>query len=306
MKLITEENVKVLQQWGNTQRGVSFKDITTIRIGGNISLFFIPFDIASLQAAIKYMQLQEIAYKVIGRGSDLVCGDKTYEGCVIRLDRINEVKIQGNKIYAGAGVIAMRLAKELARQGLSGFEFASAIPGSIGGMAYMNAGAYKTSMQEVVKSVYILDQCEVRILQVEECDYGYRHSIFQKHPEWTILGVEMILQKKNPQEILALMEDRARRRQESQPLNIPSAGSCFRNPESDYSWRYIEGIGFRGYHYGGMQVSEKHPNFMLNVGDASSQDFMELTTLIQKKVKEKYGVELMREIELFHCEGNDE
>lgn len=290
-----------LRKWGDVKESVCFRDITTIRIGGKIACFFVPNDLNSLQKAMIYLQEHKVAVKLIGRGSDLVCGDEIFEGCVIRLDKLNHVEINDETVTVGAGALGMALSKRFAKEGLAGFEFASAIPGSIGGMTFMNAGAYKSSMSEVLQKVRYIDNGELKEISVEECQYGYRSSIFQKNPHWIIVEVVLMLRRGDSQAILQLMEERSVRRQSSQPLDKPSAGSCFCNPESDFSWRYIEGVGMRGYTLGGIQVSDKHPNFIVNIGNATAKEFLEVTSLIQRRVKEKYGISLRREIELFNC-----
>ena len=295
------ETANFLSSHGDLRIDARFKYITTIRIGGKIDYLVSPYDVERLLLILRYLREKDIPFKILGRGSNLLCGEADYEGCVIRLDHINEYSFDKDSVTVGAGASVVRLSKLLALQGLSGFEFASGIPGTIGGLIYMNAGAYKSSASEIVKRVLVLDEERQFWMDKSELDFAYRSSIFQKHPEWIILGGEFNIREGDREEILKLMADRLKRRQETQPLDKPSAGSCFRNPEGDFAWRLIDGVGMRGYQFNGIKVSEKHPNFIVNMGSATANDFLITSNLIQSKVKEVYGVDLRREVECFNC-----
>ena len=295
------ETANFLSSHGDLRVDARFKDITTIRIGGKIDYLVSPYDVERLLLILRYLREKDIPFKILGKGSNLLCGEADYEGCVIRLDHINEYSFDKDSVTVGAGASVVRLSKLLALQGLSGFEFASGIPGTIGGLIYMNAGAYKSSASEIVKRVLVLDEERQFWMDKSELDFAYRSSIFQKHPEWIILGGEFNIREGDREEILKLMADRLKRRQETQPLDKPSAGSCFRNPEGDFAWRLIDGVGMRGYQFNGIKVSEKHPNFIVNMGSATANDFLITSNLIQSKVKEIYGVDLRREVECFNC-----
>ena len=241
------ETANFLSSHGDLRIDARFKDITTIRIGGKIDYLVSPYDVERLLLILRYLREKDIPFKILGRGSNLLCGEADYEGCVIRLDHINEYSFDKDSVTVGAGASVVRLSKLLALQGLSGFEFASGIPGTIGGLIYMNAGAYKSSASEIVKRVLVLDEERQFWMDKSELDFAYRSSIFQKHPEWIILGGEFNIREGDREEILKLMADRLKRRQETQPLDKPSAGSCFRNREGDFAWRLIDGVGMRGY-----------------------------------------------------------
>ena len=189
----------------------------------------------------------------------------------------------------------------LAKEGYSCLEFASGIPGCMGGLIYMNAGAYKGSMSDVVKEVLILKDDELLWLDGDELNFSYRHSIFHDHPRWVIVAARLKLTKKNREDIEDLMADRLRRRKETQPLDKPSAGSCFRNPEDGYAWKLIDGIGYRGYSVNDVCVSDKHSNFIVNDGQGTADDYLSIAYQIQDKVKEKYGIKLVMEVEKFNC-----
>ncbi|MBQ1289413.1 MAG: UDP-N-acetylmuramate dehydrogenase [Erysipelotrichaceae bacterium] len=295
------ETANFLSTHGDLRVDAYFKEITTIRIGGKIDYLVSPYDIDRLLLILRYLREKDIPFKIVGKGSNLLCGEADYEGCVIRLDHINDYTFDKDSVTVGAGASVVRFSRLLALQGRSGFEFASGIPGTIGGLVYMNAGAYKSSASEIVKRVLVLDEERQFWMDRSELEFAYRSSVFQKHPEWIILGAEFTTREGDRDEILKLMADRLKRRQETQPLDKPSAGSCFRNPEGDFAWRLIDGIGMRGFQRNGIKVSEKHPNFILNMGSGTANDFLITSNLIQSKVKEIYGVDLRREVECFNC-----
>ena len=186
------------------------------------------------------------------------------------------------------------------KRSLSGFEFASGIPGSIGGGLFMNAGAYKANLSQILVDVCVFKDNKVEWIKKEDLNYSYRHSAFQSHRDWTILAGRFQLQHKNKEEILALMNSRKERRMASQPLDKPSAGSTFRNPEEMPAWKIIDELGLRGYQVGGAKVSEKHSNFIVNVGDAKASDVNTIIRTIQSKAKEAYGIQLITEVEFLN------
>lgn len=295
------ETVNFLSSHGDLRLDARFSDITTIRIGGPIKYLVSPFDINRLKVIVKYLNEEGIPYKVVGRGSNLICGDDLYDGCVIRLEHLDHYSFDSGKLYVEAGMMIPRLCNVLASQGLSNLEFASGIPGTLGGLVFMNAGAYKRTMSDIIDSVTVLRDGEIVEMSKEECRFSYRHSIFHEHLDWIILAATLNMERSDPKEIKDLMADRLTRRKATQPLDKPSAGSCFKNPEGDYAWRLIDGVGLRGYEYHGILVSDKHPNFILNIDDARADDFITTTNFIKAKVKDTYGVDLIMEVELFNC-----
>ena len=278
-----------------------FKDLTTLKMGGHIKHFVIPNTIDDLKAIVAYLRSNNISFKVLGNGSNLVCGESEYDGVVISLKKLNTYEIHNNEVYVEAGMMAPALANILAKQGLSCLEFASGIPGSIGGLVYMNAGAYKSSMADVLLEALILKDDQLIWLSNEQLDFSYRHSILCDHPRWVVVAAKLKLEKKSSEIIEDLMADRLRRRKQTQPLDKPSAGSCFRNPEDDFAWKLIDGIGYRGYSINDVSVSEKHSNFIVNNGNGNAQDYLSIAYQIIDKVKEKYGIKLIMEVEKFNC-----
>ena len=277
---------------------------TTYKVGGPARIYLMVKDVDSLVKAIKYCNEHQVKYMVIGKGSNLLFADKEYEGVVISLNEcFNEIKINGSVIKAQAGVSMISLSYQAAKVGLSGFEFMGGIPGSIGGGIFMNAGAYKYDIASVVKTVTLLNEkCEVVVYNREQMEFSYRHSICQDNKKLIVLEVEFELTAKDPNEIKAILDKRKERRMSSQPWNMPSAGSVFRNPEDRAAWQYIDDCGLRGFEMGGAQVSPKHSNFIVNNGYASAKDIYDLIMLVQEKVATKFGIKLKREVELVNWE----
>lgn len=276
---------------------------TTYRVGGPAKLFIKVQNVDELIEVIKYCRKHRIQLFVIGRGSNLLFSDKSFEGIIISLEDMNQYHVNGSEVTAQCGVTMIKLAYDCAKIGLSGFEFMGGIPGSIGGGIFMNAGAYKYDIASVVKSVTLLNEkCEVVKYSKEQMEFGYRHSICQDRHKLIILEAEFELSAKETNEIKAVLDKRKERRMSSQPWNMPSAGSVFRNPENKSAWQYIDECGLRGYEIGGAQVSPKHSNFIVNNGYASAKDIYDLIMLVQEKVYDKFGVKLKCEVDLVNWE----
>ena len=277
---------------------------TTYKVGGPARIYLKVKDVDSLIKTIKYCGKHRVKYLVIGRGSNLLFSDREYEGLIISLNEcFNEIKVNGSTMIAQAGVPMISLSYQAAKIGLSGFEFMGGIPGSIGGGIYMNAGAYKYDLASVVKTVTLLNEKhEVVTFNNEQMDFSYRHSICQDNRKLIVLELTFELTAKSPDEIKAVLDKRKERRMSSQPWNMPSAGSVFRNPQDKPAWQYIDECGLRGYEIGGAQVSPKHSNFIVNNGYASAKDIYDLIMLVQEKVNEKFGVKLRREVGLINWE----
>lgn len=290
-----------LQEHGYYSAERRFSELTTLKMGGAIRHYVEPYSFDDIKDIIAYLKANGISFKVIGNGSNLACGSHIYEGVAISLKRLNTIEINNDEVYVEAGVLGPYLATVLANQGLSGFEFAGGIPGTIGGMVYMNAGAYKKDMSSIVQEVIVLKKDEIVTLTNAEMEFAYRHSLLQEHPRWVALACKLKLEYGDTEIIKNLMSDRLQRRLSSQPLDKPSAGSCFRNPEGHFAWQLIDELGYRGKCHNGVMVSEKHPNFLINKDNGTAEDYLALALDIQQKVQEKYQLKLIMEVEKFNC-----
>ncbi len=275
---------------------------TTFRIGGKAKYFVYPKNELSLTRMIEACNEVGMPYKVIGKGSNLLCHDNDYDGVIFCLDRyfIDFEFESDGKCFVSAGCSIILLANEAMKASLSGLEFASGIPATVGGTIVMNAGAYKNDMSQIVKRVRVLRDHKIEWLDVSEIGYTYRHSIFQEHPSWVVIAAQLQLTPSDQKEIRDLMDARRKRRKESQPLEKPSAGSIFRNPENHQAWELIEACGLREKQIGGAKVSEKHCNFIVNDECATAQDVAALIEHIQSEVREKFNVHLHTEVEKFN------
>lgn len=274
-------------------------ELTTFKIGGPADLLVEPADVSQLSRVREFCRDFSVPWMLLGLGSNLLVRDKGIRGVVIKLaGQFLAWERDGSTVRAGAGLNLGELARETAREGLSGLEFACGIPGTVGGAAYMNAGAYDGEMEQVLQRVqaYSLEQ-GLRWYSKEELELGYRKSRFQSRPE-IIVMVELGLTPVDSQTCLAKIADLTDRRESKQPLELPSAGSVFRRPEGYYVGPLIEGAGLKGYTIGGAQVSLKHAGFIVNIGGATADDVLRLIAHIQQEIKSKYGVDLVPEIKV--------
>lgn len=272
-------------------------DHTTFRVGGNADFFVEIGSSEELAGIIKYLKQTERSYFILGNGSNLLVGDKGYEGVILHLgSRFDRIDVDGKTIRAQAGALLSVVAKTAGRNGLTGLEFASGIPGTIGGAVVMNAGAYDGEMKQVITQVTIMtEDGEILELDNDTMEFGYRTSIIKNRP-FIVLEAQMLLETGDVEAIRGKMDDFAGRRRSKQPLEYPSAGSTFKRPEGYFAGKLIMDAGLRGYRIGGAQVSEKHCGFIINVGNASAADISELMDEVAEKVKEQFGVTLEPEI----------
>lgn len=271
--------------------------VTSFRIGGPVDLMVEPETPEELAAVVDYLFQEGISWFLLGRGSNLLVRDKGIRGVMVRLGKgFAEIKVEGLQIMAGAAVSLTAIAEEAARYGLTGLEFASGIPGTVGGATFMNAGAYDGEMRQVVTAVRVYKPGEgFMVLGQEELNFGYRCSRLQQE---NLIAVEvmMILTPGEESRIREKMRIYQQRRKEKQPLEYPSAGSVFRRPPSDYAGRLIEASGLRGKRIGRAEVSEKHAGFIINLGGATARDVLTLIDLIKKEVAARFHVDLETEI----------
>ncbi len=273
---------------------------TTYKIGGTVKYYIYPKNCTCLMCVLEILDQESLPYYIIGRGSNVLCSDDHFEGAIINLDRyLNDFYFEPSGVLvAQAGCSIINMSVEAMKKSLTGLEFANGIPGSIGGGLYMNAGAYKDNLANHLIDVCVLKDKTICWMKKDELEYAYRHSIFQKHKDWTILVGRFQLEKGNQDEIRDLMDSRRQRRMDSQPLDKPSAGSTFRNPDEIPAWKLIEELGLRGYRVGGASVSEKHCNFIVNEDmRASAKDVLDLIEHIKALAKEKYNIDMVTEVE---------
>jgi len=272
---------------------------TTFRVGGPAELYLTPESVSQLETLIKLFRQLGVPYMIIGNGSNILVGDNGIDGAVIEIGKaIGEIVIDGNTITAEAGVLLSKLAASAARNGLAGLEFASGIPGSLGGAVYMNAGAYGGEMKDVVTEVKYLDENgEVKTISGDMCGFGYRKSIFSGG-EKIILSAALTLTPDNPDDIRARISELTEKRVTKQPVDKASAGSTFKRPEGYFAAALIEECGLKGFSVGGASVSEKHSGFVVNNSGASAKDVLDVIRQVQKVVKEKKGVDLETEVKL--------
>ncbi|MBD5135460.1 MAG: UDP-N-acetylmuramate dehydrogenase [Lachnospiraceae bacterium] len=271
---------------------------TTFRAGGRAALFLTP-EPQNISELVLYLKGKDAKYYVIGNGSNLLVKDSGYEGAVICIgNRFEECSIEGTTITAGAGAKLSKIAALACREGLKGFEFASGIPGTLGGAVTMNAGAYGGEMSQVLKSVKVLDENgNILNLKNDELNLGYRHSIVMDKGYVVLEGI-INLKTGQSDEIRKVMDELALKRREKQPLEYPSAGSTFKRPEGYFAGKLIMDAGLAGKSIGGAQVSEKHCGFVINKGGATASDILALMDYVEETVYNMYGVRLEPEVKI--------
>lgn len=271
----------------------------TFRCGGTAEIYVIPGSIDQLVNVVMLCRKENYPYMVIGNGSNILVRDEGYKGAIIEVNsRISEIDIIGEEIVADAGAKLSSIAIAAMENDLAGFEFAHGIPGNVGGAVVMNAGAYGGEMKDVVVSVKVLDkEGNVRILEADELEMGYRTSVIAKE-KMIVLQMRIKLLLGNMDEIGMIMGMFMQKRRAKQPLEYPSAGSTFKRPEGYFAGKLIEDAGLRGYRRGGAMVSEKHCGFVINYDNATASDIIRLMEDVQKKVKEKFEVTLEPEVKI--------
>lgn len=285
--IVGEENVLVDEP---------MSEHTTFEVGGPADLFVTPEDIDEVREVVSAVRESGENYFLLGRGSDLLVSDAGYRGVIIALECLMGVSVEDDEMCCQAGV-DLREASEMACElGLSGLEFACGIPGSVGGACYMNAGAYDGCMADVLKEVRVLmpagDVCD---LGVDELDLGYRHSRIADEG-LVVLSATFALTRADGEKIRQKMDDLTHRREEKQPLDLPSAGSTFKRPEGHFTGKLITDAGLRGYQVGGAAVSKKHAGFVVNVGGATAADVHAVIEHVQAEVERQFGVRLQPEV----------
>ena len=277
----------------------SMKKHTTFRIGGPADIFAVPDTIEKAAKIIGICREQKVPFYVIGNGSNLLVSDQGYRGVVVQVYKnLSAIEIKGDIITAQAGAMLSVIAKKAMAASLTGFEFASGIPGTVGGAAVMNAGAYGGEMKQVLTEVTVLTrEGELRRIPSEELKLGYRYSVIPEKG-WIVLEAKLKLHRGDYDMIRARMDELKEKRVEKQPLELPSAGSTFKRPEGYFAGKLIMDAGLRGFSVGGAQVSEKHCGFVVNTGEATAKDVRDLIREVSRQVKTKFGVELEPEVKM--------
>lgn len=270
---------------------------TTFRIGGPADIFVMPESYEQIGAVLKLCREEQLPYFILGNGSNLLVSDSGYRGVIIQMDRnMEEIRLEGNEIHACAGALLSSIAAAARNASLTGFEFAAGIPGTLGGAAVMNAGAYGGELKDVLKEVTVMTgEGEIRTIPAEKLEMGYRTSII-KTAGYLVLEAVISLEKGDQEEIRATMKQLSDKRTEKQPLDYPSAGSTFKRPEGYFAGKLIMDSGLGGYQMGGARVSEKHCGFVINAGGATAGDVRALMDHVICTVQEKYGVTLEPEV----------
>jgi len=275
------------------------KDHTSFKAGGCADFFIVPENSTQLIELVQFLKESQVPYYIMGNGSNLLVRDKGFRGVIIQIYRnMSDVKIDGEEVWAEAGILLSSLSNKIMNSHLTGFEFASGIPGTLGGAIYMNAGAYGGEMKQVLVSADVVDEDgKIITLTNEELKLGYRSSILQQK-KYIVLSAKLKLQEGDIDEIKARINYLTEQRKAKQPLELPSAGSTFKRPEGYYAGKLIMDAGLRGYSIGDAQVSEKHCGFVVNKGNASAGDIIKLIHHIQNTVKEKFGVFMEPEVRI--------
>ncbi len=272
-------------------------DHTTFRIGGPADCLVELENEEQLKSIQKYLTLVEERFFILGNGSNLLVSDQGYRGVILQVGRrMSGIRTEGNCIVAQAGATLAQTARAALESGLSGLEFASGIPGTVGGGVVMNAGAYDGELSQVVKQVRAVSR-EGEVLEFDNAgmEFGYRTSVLRKN-FFTVTETVFELKEGDREQIRAKMEELAKRRRQKQPLEFPSAGSTFKRPAGYFAGKLIMDAGMRGYQVGGARVSDRHCGFIINVGKASAQDVLDVICEVKERVRLRFGVDLETEV----------
>lgn len=288
-EIVGSENIKLNEP---------MKKHTTFKVGGPADILVYPSTYEMIKKVIEACKANNVEYFLMGNGSNLIVKDGGVRGVVIKVDHLNEIKVAENSVTAQCGAVLSLVAKAALESSLTGLEFAAGIPGYIGGAVAMNAGAYGGEMSHVLEKVIVIDDKNNIIeLAKDELELGYRTSAILKYG-YIVLETTMTLAPGNKDEIKARMNDLALQRRTKQPLEYPSAGSTFKRPVGYFAGKLIQDAGLKGASVGGAQVSEKHSGFIINTGDATAADILNLIKHVQEEVNKQFGVELHTEVRI--------
>jgi UDP-N-acetylmuramate dehydrogenase len=274
------------------------KKHTSFHVGGEADILVTPQSYQQVVEVIKLCNEDQIPYYIVGKGSNLIVRDGGFRGVIIKLTKLDNIKVEGNTLIVQCGVDLSKVSDAALENSLAGFEFACGIPGTVGGAVTMNAGAYDGEIKNVIESAIVVDkQGKLINLNKEELELGYRMSAVQKYG-YTVLEVTFKLLPGEYEKIKAKIDDLTKKREDKQPLEYPSAGSTFKRPEGHFTGKLIEECSLKGYKLGGAQVSEKHAGFIINKENATASDILNLIAHIQNTVKGRFGVDLHPEVRI--------
>lgn len=287
-----------MKEFGEVLENVSLRDFNTYKIGGIARYIVKPNSFENLIKLIGYLDEENIKYIVLGKGSNVILPDEDFEGVIILLDYLNKVNIIGNIVEAEVGISLSAFIMSIINNELGGLENLCGIPGTLGGSIVGNAGCYGSQISDYLVDVTYLENGIVKTIAKEECKFSYRDSIFKRDKNKIILSCKFRLVKSNKDIMLESVKEHALKRKNSQPLEYPNAGSVFRNPVNLSSGKLIDEAGLKGYNINDAYVSIKHANFIINRGNATSKDIIDLINYIKKVILEKYNIELILEQEI--------
>lgn len=291
-----------LKEWniGKVKQNELLSNHTTIKIGGPADLFIEPSSTENLIKVMELVRKHQFPWRAIGRGSNLLVSDKGIEGVVIKLGSgLDQLTVNDSEIRVGGGYSLVSLATKISKMGLTGLEFASGIPGSVGGAVYMNAGAHGSDISKILsKALILFENGTMEWLSNEEMEFTYRTSVLQKKRPGIVVEAVFQLEAGEKTSIVSQMQKNKDYRKETQPWNFPCAGSIFRNPLPNYAGKLIEVAGLKGHSIGGAKISEMHGNFIVNAGNATAGDVLALIQYVKDTIYSLYEVKMETEVEI--------
>ncbi len=287
-----------MKQFGELLENVNLKKYNTYKIGGIAKYLIKPYDIINLISLIDYLNINNLKYFILGRGSNVILPDEDYEGVVILLEKLNNIEFINDYVIVESGCNLNMFVNTIINKNLSGLENLYGIPGTIGGAIVQNAGCYGTTISDYLESVTYLENGKVYELKKDECNFNYRNSLFKNDKNKIILSSKFKLKSGNKDEMMEFIKDNMLKRKNNQPLEYPNAGSVFRNPLNNSAGKLIEDSNLKGYNINGAYISDKHANFIINKNNATSKDIKELIEYIKNTIKKNNDIELILEQEI--------
>ncbi|MDD5145576.1 MAG: UDP-N-acetylmuramate dehydrogenase [Candidatus Pacebacteria bacterium] len=290
--------IKIGKLLPGIKKNIPLKKYTTFRIGGKAKYFLEAKTSEDLMLAISTAKKFSLPFFILGAGSNLLISDRGYRGLVIKIKN-QKLNIKNKKVNVGAGVLLSTLVYESIKNSLAGIEWAVGIPGTVGGSIFGNAGAFKKSMKNIIEEVEVFDKKsgKIKIFKNQDCKFGYRESIFKKDKNLIILSARIKLKKSSKEKIKSEIKEYSGNRRKTQPLNLPSIGSIFKNPKNFSAAGLIEKCNLKGKRVGNVKISEKHANFIVNLGNGKANEVKKLINSAKKAVKNKFGIILEEEIQ---------